>query len=61
MKGFLTPAQAPLVLSRNWESLLGKLSIPVTEELLWAGGLCARYVCSLDLHVHRNAANADPQ
>jgi hypothetical protein len=44
MKGFLTPEQAPLLFTQNWESFLGKLSIPVTGELLRAGELCARYL-----------------
>jgi Ecdysteroid kinase-like family len=37
MKGFLTPDQAPLLLMKNWKSFLDKLSIPITEELQWAG------------------------
>jgi hypothetical protein len=44
MKGMLTPDQASLVFTQTWESFLGKLSIPVTEELLWAGELCSRYL-----------------
>jgi hypothetical protein len=49
MKGILTPDQAPVVLIQNWESFLGKLSIPVTEELLSAGELCARYLYAVSV------------
>jgi hypothetical protein len=34
MKGMMTPDQASLVFTQSWESFMGKLSIPVTEELL---------------------------
>jgi hypothetical protein len=57
MKGILTPEQrrscsprtgdaraAPLVFTQNWESFLGKLSVPVTEELLAAGEVCRLYL-----------------
>jgi hypothetical protein len=44
MKGILTPDQAPLVFTQNWESFLGKLSVPVTEDLLAAGGICRLYL-----------------
>jgi Phosphotransferase enzyme family len=49
MKGILTPDQTPLVFTQNWESFLSKLSIPVTEELLWAGELCARYLYAVSV------------
>jgi hypothetical protein len=52
MKGMLTPEEAPLVFSQNWESFLGKLSIPVTEELLWAGDLCARYLRAVSVSMY---------
>ena len=52
MKGFMTPDQAPLLLSQNWESFLGKLSIPVTEELLWAGELCAQYLNAVSVSMY---------
>ena len=42
MKGMMTPDQAPLVFTQSWGSFLGKLSIPVTEELLAAGEVCRR-------------------
>jgi hypothetical protein len=51
MKGFLTPEQAPLVFTQNWESFLAKLSIPVTGELLRAGELCARYLGAVSVAV----------
>jgi Protein of unknown function (DUF1679)/Ecdysteroid kinase-like family len=44
MKGIMTPDQAPLVFTQSWGSFLGKLSIPVTEELLAAGEVCRRYL-----------------
>ena len=44
MRGMLTPDQAWLVFAQNWESFLGKLSVPVTEELLAAGDVCRRYL-----------------
>jgi hypothetical protein len=40
----MTPDQASLVFTQSWESFLGKLSIPVTEELLTAGDVCRRYL-----------------
>jgi Uncharacterized oxidoreductase dhs-27/Ecdysteroid kinase-like family len=52
MKGILTPEQAPLVFTQNWECFLGKLSIPVTEELLWAGDLCARYLHAVSVSMY---------
>jgi Protein of unknown function (DUF1679)/Ecdysteroid kinase-like family len=52
LKGILTPDQAPVVLSQNWESFLGKLSIPVTEELLSAGELCARYLYAVSVSMY---------
>jgi Protein of unknown function (DUF1679)/Ecdysteroid kinase-like family len=52
MKGFMTPAQAPLVLTRHWDGFLGKLSIPVTDELLWAGELCARYLYAVSISMY---------
>jgi hypothetical protein len=52
MKGILTPDQAPVVLTQNWESFLGKLSIPVTEELLSAGELCARYLYAVSVSMY---------
>jgi hypothetical protein len=33
MKGLKTPERSPLAFTQSWESFLGKLSIPVTEEL----------------------------
>ena len=44
MKGMLTPDQALLVFTQNWESFLGKLSVPVTEDLLAAGDICRLYL-----------------
>jgi hypothetical protein len=44
MKGMMTPDQASLVFTQSWGSFLGKLSIPVTEELLAAGEVCRRYL-----------------
>jgi hypothetical protein len=52
MKGMMTPDQAPLVFIQSWESFLGKLSIPVTEELLWAGKLCARYLHAVSVSMY---------
>jgi hypothetical protein len=52
MKGFMTPDQAPLMLTQNWESFLGKLSIPVTEVLLWAGEICARYLHAVSVSMY---------
>jgi hypothetical protein len=49
MKGMMTPDQAPPVFSQNWQSFLGKLSVPVTEELLWAGELCERYLYAVSV------------
>ena len=40
----MTPDQASLVFTQSWESFLGKLSIPVTEELIDAGDVCRRYL-----------------
>jgi hypothetical protein len=44
MRGMLTPDQAWLVFTQNGESFLGKLSVPVTEDLLAAGDVCRRYL-----------------
>jgi hypothetical protein len=44
MKGMMTPHEAPLVFTENWERFLDKLSVPVTEELLAAGDVCRRYL-----------------
>jgi hypothetical protein len=52
MKGILAPDQAPVVLTQNWGSFLGKLSIPVTEELLSAGELCARYLYAVSVSMY---------
>jgi hypothetical protein len=52
MKGMLTPDEAPLVFTENWASFLSKLSIPVTEELLWAGDLCARYLHAVSVSMY---------
>ena len=52
MKGILTPDQTPVVLNQNWESFLGKLSIPVTEEVLSAGELCARYLSAVSISMY---------
>jgi hypothetical protein len=52
LKGILTPDRRPLVLAQNWESFLGKLSIPVTEELLSAGELCARYLYAVSFSMY---------
>jgi hypothetical protein len=49
MKGIRTPDQAPAVLIQNWESFLGKLSVPGTEEVLSAGELCARYLSAVSV------------
>jgi Ecdysteroid kinase-like family len=52
LKGMMTPHEAPLVLTQNWESFLGKLSIPVTEELLATGELCARYLHAVSISMY---------
>jgi Phosphotransferase enzyme family len=52
MKGIKTPDQAPVVLSQNWESFLGKLRIPVTKELLAAGEFCARYLYAVSVSMY---------
>jgi hypothetical protein len=52
MKGILTPEQAPVVLIQNWQSFLGKLSIPVTDEVLSAGELCARYLSAVSTSMY---------
>jgi thiamine kinase-like enzyme len=44
MKGMLTPDQALLAFTQNWESFLGKLSVPVTEDLVAAGDICRLYL-----------------
>jgi hypothetical protein len=41
-----------VVLTQNWESFLGKLSIPVTEEVLSAGELCARYLSAVSISMY---------
>jgi hypothetical protein len=51
-KGMMTPHQAPLVFTRNWERFLDKLSIPVTEELISAGALCARCLPAVAVSMH---------
>src|SRR4030095_4998224 len=49
----------PVAFTQSWESF--PLSIPVTEELLSAGELCARYLYAvLRLYIHRTSANANP-
>jgi hypothetical protein len=55
MKGIMTPDQAPVVLIQNWESFLSKLSIPVTEEVLSAGELCARYLSAVSISMYTQA------
>jgi hypothetical protein len=52
MKGMMTPHEAPLVFTQGWERFLDKLSVPVTEELLSAGALCARYLPALAVSMH---------
>jgi Ecdysteroid kinase-like family len=52
MKGMLTPDQAPLIFTQVWDSFLGKLSIPVTEELLAAGDLCRRYLGAVSVEMY---------
>jgi hypothetical protein len=52
MKGMMAPDQAPLVFAQNWDSFLGKLSIPVTEELLRARELCARYLHAVSVSMY---------
>jgi Ecdysteroid kinase-like family len=52
MKGMLTPDQTLLAFTQNWESFLGKLSVPVTDELLWAGELCARYLYAVSIYMY---------
>ena len=37
---------------QNWESFLGKLSIPVTEEVLSVGELCARYLYAVSISMY---------
>jgi ecdysteroid kinase len=55
MKGMLTPDQAPLVFTQNWESFLAKLSVPVTDELLAAGEICRRYLRVVSVAMHSGA------
>jgi hypothetical protein len=52
MKGSLAPDQRVVVLKQYWESFLGKLSIPVTEEVLSAGELCARYLSAVSISMY---------
>ena len=52
MKAHLTPDQRLVVLIQNWESFLGKLSIPVTEEVLSVGELCARYLSAVSISMY---------
>jgi thiamine kinase-like enzyme len=52
MKGIMTPDHASVMLIQNWESFLGKLSIPVTEEILSAGELCARYLSEVSISMY---------
>jgi hypothetical protein len=52
MKGNLTPDQRLVALIQNWESFLGKLSIPVTQEVLSAGELCARYLSAVAIAMY---------
>ena len=52
MKGLLTPDQRLVALIQNWESFLGKLSIPVTEEVLSAGELCVRYLSAVSISMY---------
>ena len=52
MKGSLAPDQRVVVLIQYWESFLGKLSIPVTEEVLSAGELCARYLSAVSISMY---------
>jgi hypothetical protein len=52
MRGIMTPDQAPVVLIQNWESFLGKLSIPVTDEILSAGELCAHYLSAVSISMY---------
>jgi hypothetical protein len=52
MKGMMTPYEAPLVFAQSWERFLDKLSVPVTEELLSAGALCARYLPAVAVSMH---------
>jgi hypothetical protein len=41
-----------VVLIQNWESFLGKLSIPFTEEIVSAGELCARYLSAVSISMY---------
>jgi hypothetical protein len=52
MKGSLAPDQRVVVLIQYWESFLGKLSIPVTEEVLSIGELCARYLSAVSISMY---------
>jgi hypothetical protein len=52
MKGSLAPDERRVVLIQNWESFLGKLSIPVTEEVLSAGDLCTRYLSAVSISMY---------
>ena len=52
MKGMLTPDQALLVFTQNWESFLGKLSVPVTEDLLAAGDICRLYLRAVSVAMY---------
>ena len=52
MKGSLAPDQRVVVLIQYWESFLGKLSIPVTEEVLSVGELCARYLSAVSISMY---------
>jgi Uncharacterized oxidoreductase dhs-27 len=52
LKGMMTPDQASLLFTQSWESFLGKLSIPVTEELLTAGDVCRRYLRAVSVAMY---------
>jgi hypothetical protein len=52
MRGSLAPDQRLVALIENWESFLGKLSIPVPEEVLSAGELCARYLSAVSISMY---------
>jgi hypothetical protein len=58
MKGMMTPHEAPLVFTQNWERFLDKLSIPVQRADLGGSTLCALPAshwpsrCTLNLREH---------
>ena len=52
MKGMMTPNEAPLFFTQNWERFLDKLSVPVTQGLLAAGDVCRRYLGAVSVAMY---------